>query len=331
MRISNEQQHLLVNTSWPNITKIQPDLTKSMPLSAEQETREICSDEALACSFFEDAAPRRVPQCQQVLQQERTKLRQQVHVLARSLENAKLQLDQLAQIVVSVQEEERRRIACELHDGVGQSAALILIQADRLAQAVPSLAGRPEGELAAIRQYAQFLNTTIREVSHQLHPSILTDLGLCAAMSSLVDDFRGGGGRIDLEMRDVTEAIPEDVALTLYRIAQEALHNVAKHAAYAPVRVVLQQNATRFRMSVKDAGPGFNPEEVRSRGSLGLLSMRERARLAGGSLLVRSALGKGTLLITSVPIGNYSYAEASSGKIEPRRPKVHIPERTGQT
>ncbi len=141
-----------------------------------------------------------------------------------------MKLGELARNFLSAQEEERRRIARELHDGLSQCAALIQIQANCLAEAVPSLAERAEGELTAIRKHSLLLSTPIREVSHQLYPSVLTHLGFCAAMRALVDDFRLGGRSIDLQMKSLSDPVPPDIAGTLYCIAQEALHNAAKHA-----------------------------------------------------------------------------------------------------
>jgi len=281
---------------------------------SEQSQSEIRMNGPFATPRLFKADLQRMRQRQQLLRQERAKLRQQVRALARSLEKAKLELGDLARNLVAAQEEERRRIARELHDGLGQCAALIKIQADRLAEAVPSLAERTEGELTAIRRHGLVLTTLIREVSHQLYPSLLTDIGLCAAMHTLVDDFRAGGRRIDLQTRCVKDPVPPDIAGTLYRILQEALHNAAKHAVGACVFVVLQQNSKEFRLTVRDEGPGFDPDEVRSRAGLGLLSMRERARLAGGSLLVRSALGKGTVLIARVPAEKRVPASRCSGR-----------------
>lgn len=270
-------------------------------MSSKQSTGETWIDRRFTRPPLLEVDVQKMRQRQQVLQQERVQLRQQVRALSKSLENAKLELRELASNLVSTQEEERRRIARELHDELGQCAALIQIQADRLAQAVPSLAERAEGELTAIRQHGRLLSTTIREVSHRLHPSAVTDLGLCAAMRALVDELCAGGGTIDLQMRSMSDPVPPAIAGTLYRIAQEALHNAAKHAMRAPVLVVLQKTSAEFRLTVKDAGPGFDPDEVRSRGGLGLVSMRERVRLAGGSLLVRTALGRGTVVMARVP------------------------------
>ena len=148
-------------------------------------------------------------------------------------------------------------------------------------------------------------------------------------MRSLVDDFRTGGRSIDLQIRSVSDPVPPDIAGTLYRITQEALHNARKHAMGAPVFVVLQQNSNEFRLTVKDAGPGFNPDQVRARGGLGLLSMRERARLAGGSLLLRSAIGKGTVLIARVPAEKRVAAARSSE--EANDPGESVAEESGGT
>lgn len=251
--------------------------------------------------------PPEIAQRQHLLQHERNLLRQQVRSLNRRVQEVTRAFDELAGNLVSAQEEERARIARELHDDLGQRTALLEFHVARLAQVLDPLRPEAERELALIGQQARLLSVTIREVCHRLHPSVLSDLGLCAAINQLVEGFAANGVAFTLHTPSVVHDVPTEIAVPVYRIAQEALHNAVKHAPGAPVTVVLQQNPKELRLTVKDAGPGFDLEQARSRArGLGLLSMRERARLVGGSLVIRTAPGNGTVLIASVPFQRYT-------------------------
>ena len=141
-------------------------------------------------------------------------------------------------------------------------------------------------------------------MSHRLHPSIIADLGLEAALRSLVEQEREAGLDIGFSARNVPASIPLESATALYRIAQEGLRNASKHAPGAAVRTTLSHDKGELQLRIQDTGPGFPPVEVRHRGELGLISMQERARLAGGHLLLSSHSGEGTVLLVRVPLGN---------------------------
>ena len=141
----------------------------------------------------------------------------------------------------------------------------------------------------------------MRSISHRLHPSILDDLGLPQALKALVDEF---GERecmlATFTRRDVPAQLPKEVASTLYRITQEALRNIAKHAGRTHAKVTLEGSDSRLRLEVADFGEGFDTHQ--SRAGLGLISMEERARLVHGKFAVESALGKGTTVGVQVPL-----------------------------
>ena len=202
--------------------------------------------------------------------------------------------------LLRVQEEERRRIARELHDDIGQRLSfldLLLTQA----ATVEDQAQRTE-RLQQAHELLQALNTDVRSVSHRLHPSILEDLGLVASLEALVQDFnRVEGMRATFQVREVPRLAFQPALLAIYRIAQEALRNVSKHAGPTSVRVSLSFAENHLSLAINDQGIGFDPEEPRTRTRLGILSMKERAALAGGTFQLHSSHGKGTTVLVEIP------------------------------
>jgi signal transduction histidine kinase len=140
----------------------------------------------------------------------------------------------------------------------------------------------------------------VRRISHALHPSVLDDLGLVPAIRSLVDDFLQRDGMIStFSAADLPDGIPTPIATGLYRITQEALRNVAKHAGKTHVKVTLKGTSTSIQLQVVDSGDGFDMEARRP--GLGLISMEERARMIGATFHVQSELGEGTRITVDVP------------------------------
>ena len=203
--------------------------------------------------------------------------------------------------MIAAQEDERRRLARELHDDASQRLALIEMEVDRLSHLPVS--EEIHSGLERIRRQTDSLSIHLRDLSHKLHPSALVHLGLAVALLNLVDQYRKQNLDISFSSREVRDSVPVELATALYRIAQEALRNALKHAPEAPVHVQLTEEADELHLEIQDAGPGFDLPEVRGAGGgLGLLSMRERARLAGGTLLVTTHPGEGTTLHVRLPL-----------------------------
>jgi two-component system CheB/CheR fusion protein len=163
----------------------------------------------------------------------------------------------------------------------------------------------PEGskKLEAARNELQGLNTDVRQISHRLHPKILKDLGLPAALRGLVEEFdRREGMPATFSSHGLPDTIADEPATAVYRITQEALRNVAKHAGRTHVKVVLQNIDETLELRVMDFGVGFDLEALDGAGGLGMISMQERARIAGGSFAIESELGSGTTIIVRVPL-----------------------------
>lgn len=203
--------------------------------------------------------------------------------------------------LVSATEQERRRLARELHDDVTQRLARLAIdgaQAERLG-------GTPEGK-ATMRQMRDELRRLGRDVhalSRRLHPSILDDLGLAAAVRSEAERFASSGEiALELQLDEAPERVPDAVGLSLFRVAQEALRNVERHAGATRIELALLPSGNGLELLVRDDGCGFDPAAVRGRQGLGQLSMRERMHLVGGRLRVESAPGRGTTVRAWAPL-----------------------------
>ena len=248
---------------------------------------------------MEDITARRA--VEQLLTDQQKDLQARIEAAARTLDQTKDELRGLTAHLFNAQEEERQHVARELHDDVSQRLSL-LAQGLESAQAAEAPADRI-AEIDTLRAQLQSLNTDVRQISHRLHPSILTDLGLTAALRALVDEF---GKRESMPVTfvslNVPELAPQPAVTALYRITQEALRNVVKHAGKTHVKVMLEGTEHGLHLEVLDLGQGFDLETEFPREGLGLISMKERARLAGGEVKITSALGRGTAVSVDVPL-----------------------------
>jgi PAS domain S-box-containing protein len=212
-------------------------------------------------------------------------------------------LRRLPQRIVEAEEQERRRVARELHDSVSQllSSARFRLQAIA-SEAGPTIAGDLEKTIDLLRRALQ----EVRIISHNLLPSELDDLGLIPAIRSACDDLKERTGiRTKVRCSKIQERLPKEVELTCYRILQEALSNVEKHANASLVELTLSQKNSLLHMRIRDNGKGMSgPRAVRrkeKKSGLGLLTMRERAAVVGGTLVVKSMPRAGTEIIACIP------------------------------
>ena len=222
-----------------------------------------------------------------------------------SLRQAQEGLQQLAAKLLLAQEEERRRIAREMHDDWTQRLALLGIDAAKLEKHL----GDPEKALPLLRTMREHLvglSEDVHDLSRQLHPSILDDLGLVESLRSECAGFsRREKIIVDYRPGTVPPGVPKETALCVYRVAQEALRNLAKHAAAGAALVALDTAGLELQLRVEDKGAGFDVEAVRSQPGLGLSSMMERVRLVQGKLTVTSAPGRGTTIEVRVPLAPF--------------------------
>ncbi len=201
------------------------------------------------------------------------------------------------------QETERRRIARELHDDLNQSLALLAVELDVLAQSPSDSADQFGRRLRELSARVKELSSSVHDLSHQLHPSKLEQLGLVAAVRGLCKELAQGHGlAIEFLSKDIPEAVPEDVALCLYRVAQEALRNVIRHSGARHAGVELSASAGGICLQIDDDGAGFDPASAWGTEGLGLVSMRERLHLVGGSIAIDARPSGGTRVEVQVPL-----------------------------
>jgi signal transduction histidine kinase len=219
----------------------------------------------------------------------------------------------LAGRLIASQELERQRIARELHDDVSQKIALLNIELDQVAAQHTSCGGRPQ--LEALSAQVGMIASDLHNLSHALHPSKLQTVGLVAAVRSLCRDVSEQGGvPVVFTHGTVPSDVDPNVSLCLYRIAQEALHNITRHSHAREARVDLAQDGSNFALQIADSGVGFDPRDDRHAG-LGLVSMRERVALLRGQLAIHSFPGGGTRIGVRVPIAPVVHEAAASDYI----------------
>lgn len=203
--------------------------------------------------------------------------------------------------LIKTQEEERARLARELHDDITQRLASLAIGAGRVARA-PVDAALAE-TMREVREELARLSEDVHALAYRLHPSVLEDLGLAEALRAEVDRFTGHDSvPVEVKVSDLPDSVPKDAALCLFRVAQEALRNAVRHAQARTVRISLRGLDGGVQLAVRDDGIGFNPAQHPERPSLGLASMRERVRLLGGEFDIESAPGQGTTIVAWVPL-----------------------------
>lgn len=220
-----------------------------------------------------------------------------------ALRASQAQLRALTARLLTSQEEERSRIARELHDDLNQKLAFLAVEAERLEQRLEESPEMAAEGLRSLQRSAIELSEDVRRMAHQLHPAVLDDLGLEPALRAYCAAFsRLEGIAVRFTCRNAPGTLPPDVALCLYRVAQEALRNAAKHARAPRASVTMTGAAQAIRLSVTDSGAGFIPDMAKGKGGLGIASMEERVRLVNGSMRITSAPGKGTRIEVHVPL-----------------------------
>jgi PAS domain S-box-containing protein len=204
-------------------------------------------------------------------------------------------LSSVSRRLIEAQEQERARISRELHDDLSQRMALLQIGLEQFEHDTRGLSSQARQQLHKIAEVTTEISSGIHNLSHRLHPSKLDTLGLLASLGGLCREF-SEQHRLHVQFvhHDVPGQIPQDVTLCLFRVAQEALQNVAKHSGATEAQVDLSGHGDGIELCVSDSGAGFSPESATGGVGLGLISMRERLRLVGGQLAVESEPSRGT-------------------------------------
>jgi signal transduction histidine kinase len=220
----------------------------------------------------------------------------------RSVRESEAILSSISARLIEAQEQERSRIARELHDDIGQRLALLDIELSQVQQSLPESAALylPISEL---RKQTTEIASDLQSLSHELHSSRLQLLGLAAAMRTFCKEFSEQQGvKIDLKADDLQVPISPDTSLCLFRILQEALSNAAKHSGAKRFDVRLWGTPTEVHLTVSDTGSGFDVKGPRSMRGLGLISMEERLKIVKGTLSVESRVQGGTAIHATAPV-----------------------------
>lgn len=226
-----------------------------------------------------------------------------------SLRRSRAEIEELSNLrselldrVVTAQEAERRRIARELHDDTGGALTAILLR-------LKALEDKVQGEKEVARSLAEIRGALgeaiagLRCLALELRPVVFDELGLTGALQQIARNYSDKFNlKIHLAAREVEKRLPPKAELAIYRIVQEALNNVIKHAEASEVSILLEPRGEALRLIVEDNGRGFDPEVSAYRKGLGLFSMRERAALLGGKVIIESTPARGTTIYVDIPI-----------------------------
>jgi signal transduction histidine kinase len=227
------------------------------------------------------------------------RLERQARLGYREVARSREELQQLSARLLDAQEEERRSISRELHDQVGQSLGMLLVDAGQLRAMLPPQMPGAQERVDKIKGVAEQTLQTVRDMALLLRPSMLDDLGLIAALEWQGREIsRRSDAEVQVDAEGVSEHLPDEHKTVIYRVVQEALNNAARHSSAKNVHVKVREDGGRISVEVADDGSGFDP--TRTRG-LGLLGMEERVKRLGGTFAVESKPGSGTTIRFELP------------------------------
>lgn len=224
-----------------------------------------------------------------------------------ALAASRLELENLSARLLSAQEQERRSIARELHDELGQTLQALLVDLGRLSRLLPAGESAARQQIKQVIWLAETAVKTVRNMALMLRPSMLDDLGLIPALEWQAREIsRRGEMEVDVHSDKVPEKLPDETKICVYRIVQEALNNSAAHASASNAQVVVEGSTDKLRIAITDNGQGFDAERVRG---MGLLGMEERVKHIGGTLRILSRDEQGTSVIAELPLTGARLAE----------------------
>ena len=243
--------------------------------------------------------------------------------LTGDLQQVTLQLEDLQQRqimglkIIKAQEEERQRVAREMHDGPAQLMSNIVLKAEICERLMDSDPVKAKEELRNLKSIVRDTLQDVRKIIYNLRPMALDDLGLVPTLQRFILTFQEESNiAVNFKTKGVCEEIKPEISLTIFRIVQESVNNVRKHAEATKVSISLEFLERELRLKVADNGKGFNTEELKTRkdnvnSGFGLYSMRERVDLLNGKFEINSAIGRGTRLDITVPL--IPHEEVSNG------------------
>ena len=229
------------------------------------------------------------------------------------VKRAEEELSEMTRKLVEAQEQERARIARELHDDVTQRLAMLAIEIEQVEGLRPETPTEVRDWAHELSKRAKEISTDIQALSHELHSSRLEYLGIVGGMKSWCSEFGERRG-IEIEFNpDVQSSVSPEISLCLFRVLQEALHNAPKHSGVKRVDVQLREKSGEIQLTVSDLGKGFDVAATTQDGGLGVTSMRERVRLVGGTIVIDSKPLGGTTIHVRVPLGTEPSFQRAAG------------------
>lgn len=229
----------------------------------------------------------------------------------RALRESREELRTFATAAHSVREQEKSRIARELHDELGQALTALKMDVNWLQSQLPDTDEATRNKLTKMQALLDNTVASTRRISTELRPLILDDLGVVAAVEWLAENFsQRSGVPCHLSIDDPDASWPDPIATAIFRIVQESLTNIARHARATEVRIRLRQDGEQVLIDIQDDGRGFSSDEARKPNSYGLLGLRERAYLLGGQAQIDSTAGKGTHITATLPLPHENEAAA---------------------
>ena len=212
-------------------------------------------------------------------------------------------LSSVSRRLIEAQETERSRIARDLHDDIGQGLALLTVTLDQIKHLTSDSTGEVRRCMDQLQRQISEMTASVQALSHDLHPFKLQLLGVVAAMKSFCTELSElHRVEIDFTDQDISRTLPPKISLCLFRVLQEALHNAVRYSGVRRFAVQLRGTSDAVQLTVHDAGIGFDPEMAAQGRGLGLTSMKERLKLAGGELSIQSERKRGTTIMAWVPL-----------------------------
>jgi signal transduction histidine kinase len=216
--------------------------------------------------------------------------------------------------LIEAHEEERTRIARELHDDLNQQIALLTVELEQCGQRVPESAVDVHGYIHHACRRLSDIGKDVQALSHRLHSSKLEYLGLATAANSFCRELAEQQKvQVEFKHSDIPHSLPKEIALCLFRVLQEALQNAVKHSGAQSFRVELRGTSDEICMNVTDQGVGFDRQDAIMSQGLGLISMRERLQLVHGEFSIESEPSRGTTIRARVPLGTKEYRMRAAG------------------
>jgi PAS domain S-box-containing protein len=227
-------------------------------------------------------------------------------------------LSSVSHQLIEAQEQERRRIARELHDDICQRLTVLALMQEQLQQGPPDLPAEVRIRIAELREKTSEIMSDLQSLSRELHSAKLEFLGIVAAMRGFCKELAEEQKvEIDFQSHDLPSALPPDISLCLFRVLQEALHNSAKHSGVRYFEVRLWGTSGEIHLRVRDSGAGFDTNTANKGRGLGLISMQERLRILSGTFSIESQPGRGTTILTHVPLSKVAHATSQEHKNPP--------------